>query len=99
MSFSITWGLLVRMDGILSAEHFNALYKQPQFYLVSKSSTGTTLKGRGWIHDICIMAVTYSLIRCPNVSQFMSPGFTRTHALLDSRLAARAPIDILILHA
>ena len=34
------------MDGIVSAEHFNVLYKQPQFY---SSSTGTTLKGHGWI--------------------------------------------------
>ena len=75
MSFSITWGLLVRMDGILSAEHFSVLYKQPQFYVVSKSSTGTTLKGHGWIHD---MAVIYSLM-----SLVQSPGFTPTHALLD----------------
>ena len=48
MTFSITWGLLARMDayGIVSAEHFNVLYRQPQFY---SSSTGTTLKGHGWI--------------------------------------------------
>ena len=36
MSFSINWGLIARMDGILSAKPFNVLYKQPQFYSVSK---------------------------------------------------------------
>ena len=45
MSFSIIWVLLVRMDGILSAEPFNVLYKQPQFYSVSKSSAGTLNTG------------------------------------------------------
>ena len=29
------------------------------------------------------MIVIHSLIRCPNVSQFMSQGFTPTHVLLD----------------
>ena len=74
MTFSITWGLLARMDGIVSAEHFNVLYRQPQFY---SSSTGTTLKGHGWIlasspedelrwiHGTCIMVVIDEFIRCP----------------------------------
>ena len=49
------------MVAILSAEPFNVLYKQPQFYSVSKVSTGTTLKGHGWIHGIiCIMVVILS---------------------------------------
>ena len=77
----------VRVCMCLISFRIHDLYKQPQFYSVSKSCTGTTLKGRSWIHGICIMLVIYSLIRCPNVSQFMnsvqSPDFTPTHALLD----------------
>ena len=34
-------------------------------------------------HSLCVMIVIHSLIRCPTVSQFMSQGFTPTHALLD----------------
>ena len=55
MSFNVTWGLIVRMDGIPS-QPFNVLYKQPQFYSVSKSSTGI-LNTDGWIHGICIMII------------------------------------------
>ena len=46
------------MVAILSAEPFNVLYKQPQFYSVSKSSTGTLNTGGddGWIHGICVIS-------------------------------------------
>ena len=77
------------MVAILSAEPFNVLYKQPQFYSVSKSSTGTLNTGGAWLDTwhMCHIII-YSLIRCPNVSQFMSPvqspGFTPINdALLD----------------
>ena len=42
------------MAAILSAEPFNVL---PQFYSVSKSSTGTlNTGGHGWIHGICVIS-------------------------------------------
>ena len=37
------------MIRILSAEPFNVLYKQPQFYSVSKASTGTLNTGGAWL--------------------------------------------------
>ncbi len=49
MCFSITWGFIAIMDGILSAKPFNVLYEQPQFYSVSKSSTGTLNTGGAWL--------------------------------------------------
>ena len=63
------------MVAILSAEPFNVLYKQPQFYSVSKSSlTGTLNTGGAWLDTWHMYhIIIYSLIRCPNVSQFMSP--------------------------
>ena len=64
------------MVAILSTESFNVLYEQPQFYSVSKSGTLNT--GGAWldtwqIHIISYHHIIYSLSRCPNVSQFMSP--------------------------
>ena len=92
MSFSITWVLLVRMDGILSAEPFNVLYKWPQFYSVSKSSTSTLNTGGEWLAAYVSWSSFIALaIRCPNVSQFMSPGFTPTQ-WCTPRQDARAPI-------
>ena len=45
------------MVAILSAEPFN-LYKQPQFYSVSKSFTGTLNTGGtyGWKNGICVIS-------------------------------------------
>ena len=84
-SFSITWGFLARMDGIVSAEHFNVLYKMPQFYSVSKSYTGSYNTEGAWLNT-WHMYHGLHFIRCPKVSQFMSPvqssDFTPTHALL-----------------
>ena len=86
----------MRMDGIVSAEHFNVLYKQPEFYLVSKSSTGTTCTEGAWL-DTWHMYHGRHFIRCPEVSQFMSsvqsPGFTPTHALLLDLLLELLPIS------
>ena len=44
------------MVAILNAEPFNVLYKQPQFYSVSKSSTGSYTVLHGWIHGICVIS-------------------------------------------
>ena len=71
MSISITWGLIARMDGILSAE--------PLMYCIHTNSHNFTWSP----NPLCVMIVIHSLIRCPTVSQFMSQGFTPTHALLD----------------
>ena len=61
----------------------------PCFSLLAHPCTGTLNAGGAWLDTwhMCHIII-YSLIRCPNVSQFMSPaqspGFTPTNdALLD----------------
>ena len=47
------------MVAILGAESFNVLYKQPQFYSVSKSSTGTPNTGGAWLDTWQIHIISY----------------------------------------
>ena len=50
------------MVAILSAESFNVLYKQPQFYSVSKSSTGTLNTGGAWLDTWQIHIISFIVL-------------------------------------
>ena len=83
----------VRVCVCLISSRIHDLYKQPQFYSVSKSSTGTTLRGHGWIYGRpCQVSKCQAVHKSSPESRFYTDPYT-------PRLAARASIDILVLHA
>ena len=60
------------MVAILSAEPFDVLYKRPQFYSVSKSSTGTLNTGGAWLdtwHMCHIIIYLYQVSKCQSVRE------------------------------